>query len=71
MQLRQCMWPPAALPLPTAARPAGALFWQAALQEGPNTDGLNIYLDGSLALPPPEGQGRRLGCCLARGSPHA
>jgi hypothetical protein len=39
-------------PLPPGA---GALFWQPALSEGVNTDGLNIYLDGTLAVPPPEG----------------
>lgn len=34
---------------------AGAMFWQAALQGAVNTDGLNTYLDGAIAVPPPEG----------------
>ncbi|KAL4437356.1 hypothetical protein ABPG75_004495 [Micractinium tetrahymenae] len=34
---------------------AGAMFWLPALAGQPDTDGLNIYLDGTLAGPPPEG----------------
>lgn len=49
--LRAARWLSSASP-----GPAGALFWQAALHEAEGSyDGFNIYLDGSLAKPPPEG----------------
>lgn len=44
------------------------MFWLPALSGQPNTDGLNIYLDGTLALPPPEAEGGAEG---ARPADHA
>lgn len=42
------------------------MFWQAAVSGGVNTDGLNIYLDGALAIPPPLGEPGWAGGCNER-----